>query len=655
MKSKQIVTLLAGLVMIALVSASAKLTDSPHEKLSFDCEECHNSESFTDINFDHEKKTGYPLEGHHAVGDCRGCHSIEDFSSVGENCLSCHKDIHEAKLGNDCQQCHTPSGWQALDIFEIHSNSDFLIIGRHASLDCRSCHVGFPMGDLTHTDSRCVACHQSDYLGTTSPSHVSAGFSTDCENCHQMNTFRPAQLPDHDIFFPIFSGNHQGVWNECATCHINSDQYADFSCLTCHEHRQEEMDPTHNGIAGYAYNSPDCYSCHPTGEADSFTDHDAQFFPIFSGIHQGEWDACNTCHVVPTDRKVVDCLGCHEHRQSEMDGKHGGMTGYAYTSTACLECHPTGEKGTFTAHDVEFFPIFSGTHNTAWAECATCHTVPGDRSTFECTVCHEHEQTPMDGTHDGITGYEFNSAACLMCHPTGEKGEFTDHDAQFFPIFSGRHNAVWDDCATCHTVAIDRTVFDCTGCHEHEQTAMDGVHGTMTGYEYASSACYTCHPTGEAGDFAAHDAEFFPIFSGTHNSVWADCTTCHNVPTDRTVYDCLGCHEHRQSEMDGMHGTMSGYSYVSTACYGCHPTGEKGTFTAHDAEFFPIFSGAHAGRWSDCATCHDVQSDRSQFTCFNCHEHDQSLMDEHHLGRVSGYVYESAACYDCHPDGRSGD
>jgi hypothetical protein len=183
---------------------------------------------------------------------------------------------------------------------------------------------------------------------------------------------------------------------------------------------------------------------------------------------------------------------------------------------------------------------------------------------------------------------------------------------------------------------------------------MDGVHGNMTGYSYTSAACYTCHPTGEKGDFAAHDTQFFPIFSGTHNAVWSDCVTCHTNPADRTVYDCVGCHEHRQSEMDGMHGTMNGYSYVSTACFSCHPTGEKGTFAAHDAQFFPIFSGAHSGRWNDCTICHDVPSDRSQFSCFNCHEHDQTPMDDKHLGKVGNYVYESAACYDCHPNGRSG-
>lgn len=565
---------LALFVVVSATSTSGQ--EIPHEEVRFDCETCHTTESFKNLTFDHSKLTEFELVGRHDRVECHNCHTLKNFSIVEKNCQSCHIDVHEAKLGLDCQRCHTPEGWQVMDMFRVHENADFLIIGRHALLDCQSCHVNFPRGDLSHTDARCVACHQSDYLNVASPNHVAAGFSTDCETCHQPNRFRPALLPDHDVFFPIYSGEHRGAWGSCNTCHTNENSYADFTCLVCHEHRQSEMDAGHAGIPGYAYNSADCYLCHPTGRAETFTDHDAQFFPIFSGTHQGEWDECSVCHTQPADRRVVDCLGCHEHRQSEMDGTHGGMSGYSYTTAACLDCHPTGEKGTFVAHDAEFFPILSGTHNGEWSDCATCHTAPSDRSVFECLSCHEHEQTSTDGIHSG-----------------------------------------------------------------------------MSGYSYASSACYDCHPTGDAGEFTDHDAQFFPIFSGTHQGEWDQCASCHLTPLDRSLFDCLSCHEHQQGAMDGLHGTMNGYSYTSTACYDCHPSGEKGTFTAHDAEFFPIFSGAHRGQWGDCATCHDVPLDRSLFTCFDCHEHNQPEMDDKHLGEVSGYVYSSDACYDCHPNGRA--
>jgi hypothetical protein len=398
--------------------------DIPHEVIELDCETCHTTESFTDVSFDHDRYTDYPLVDRHRDLDCRACHSLADFSRVGQDCSSCHTDIHAAKLGPDCSRCHSTAGWQRLDAIEIHFGTEFPMQGRHALLDCEACHTGFPRGDLANTDARCVACHQSDYLAVSSPNHVTAGFSTDCQTCHQMNRFRPALLADHDPLFPIYSGAHRGEWADCSTCHNNPGTFTEFTCLVCHEHRQSEMDATHAGITGYAYTSPDCYFCHPRGEAGDFREHDAQFFPIFSGPHDGEWEQCSTCHTVALDRKVFDCLSCHAHRQTEMDGKHGSMTGYSYTSSACHDCHPDGLKGEFTAHDAEFFPIFSGAHGNEWADCETCHDVPLDRSQFSCLTCHDHSQALMDDKHLGeVDGYAYESTACFDCHPDGSTEE----------------------------------------------------------------------------------------------------------------------------------------------------------------------------------------------------------------------------------------
>jgi len=41
---------------------------------------------------------------------------------------------------------------------------------------------------------------------------------------------------------------------------------------------------------------------------------------------------------------------------------------------------------------------------------------------FSCVGCHEHEQAIIDPRHAGIPGYQFDSKACLMCHPSGVAG-----------------------------------------------------------------------------------------------------------------------------------------------------------------------------------------------------------------------------------------
>ncbi|NNM06738.1 MAG: hypothetical protein HKO65_16710, partial [Gemmatimonadetes bacterium] len=108
--------------------------------------------------------------------------------------------------------------------------------------------------------------------------------------------------------------------------------------------------------------------------------------------------------------------------------------------------------------------------------------------------------------------------------------------------------------------------------------------------------------------------------------------------------DCVACH---QTDYDGKHAG-SGYP---TDCTSCHtPTvWSDGQFN-HDSQYFPIFSGKHNGKWSACSTCHTNQSDYSEFTCFACHTHSQTTMDNKH-SEVAGYVYASPNCLSCHPNG----
>jgi hypothetical protein len=235
-----------------------------------------------------------------------------------------------------------------------------------------------------------------------------------------MNDWQPAFLSNHDPLFPIYSGEHDGEWSDCQDCHSNPATFTEFTCLTCHEHRQDEMDQKHQGIPGYAYESISCLSCHPRGEGSDFRDHDVQFFPIFSGTHAGEWAECLSCHDNPSDRKQFTCLTCHEHAQPEMDATHQGIPGYAYQSTDCLLCHPDGRKGEFADHDAQFFPIFSGKHQGEWKQCVECHNNPADRKEFTCFNCHEHSQARMDDKHLGkVQNYVYDSNACYDCHPNG--------------------------------------------------------------------------------------------------------------------------------------------------------------------------------------------------------------------------------------------
>jgi hypothetical protein len=61
----------------------------------------------------------------------------------------------------------------------------------------------------------------------------------------------------------------------------------------------------------------------------------------------------------------------------------------------------------------------------------------------------------------------------------------------------------------------------------------------------------------------------------------------------------------------------------------------------------------HKGKWGSCNDCHKSAGNYKAFECILCHEHsNKAEVDSKHKGE-SGYVYSSAACYRCHPQGRA--
>jgi len=117
-----------------------------------------------------------------------------------------------------------------------------------------------------------------------------------------------------------------------------------------------------------------------------------------------------------------------------------------------------------------------------------------------------------------------------------------------------------------------------------------------------------------------------------------------NTPTD-----CIACH---QEDYDGTTNPDHAAAMFPTDCLDCHT--EDAWVPAdfdHDAMYFPIYSGKHEDEWTLCTECHINPNDYAIFSCIDCHEHnDQAEVDDDHDG-VAGYVYDSPACYSCHPNG----
>ena len=316
----------------------------PHgEDFKLSCSLCHSSESWTvDMkiySFDHNK-TKLPLTGQHTKVNCRLCHPTLVFNEAKNECNDCHADIHQATVGQDCSRCHTTFSWLVSNINELHQLSRFPLLGAHRTADCADCHQSESMVRFDVLGVNCIDCHRQDYNSTTTPNHSEAGFSEDCSSCHPVNSFQWTGAGFNHNFFPLAQGHSGLVCNQCHTTGNYTD--ANPECSSCHmADFTATSNPNHTSM-GFPTTCKSCHTLTPGWKPASFTDHDNQSFPIYSGRHRGTWDSCTECHQNPADYSQYTCLTCHEHNKTDMDNKHREERDYSYTSTACLHCHPRG-------------------------------------------------------------------------------------------------------------------------------------------------------------------------------------------------------------------------------------------------------------------------------------------------------------------------
>lgn len=291
--------------------------------------------------FNHNS-SAFPLTGAHINTECADCHT-DGYSGTPTNCFDCHNvafnqtsDPNHTELGfpSDCEECHTTNpGWTPTT---YDHNEFYPLTGAHTTTNCIDCHTDGYSG----TPTNCFDCHTADFNGTTNPNHVDVAFSTECQECHTTNPGWTPVTFDHNQYYPL-NGYHATIANDCNVCHNGNYTTTPNTCFECHEDDYNQTtDPPHAS----AQFSTDCIICHTEfAWTPSTFDHDNQYFPIYSGKHQGEWNTCAECHTTPNNYALFSCIDCHEHNKPEMDDEHQGVTNYIYESNACLECHPNGD------------------------------------------------------------------------------------------------------------------------------------------------------------------------------------------------------------------------------------------------------------------------------------------------------------------------
>lgn len=233
------------------------------------CAACHSTASWQDVRFDHAR-TGFLLKDAHQRLSCKTCHKRDFKTRIAQDCASCHHDPHALEFGKRCDGCHDEASWRTNFSVDAHRSTNFPLTGRHALVPCSECHPNARDRSFSRAATTCVACHQKDYLATATSTidHVTAGFSTNCRECHSTIRFIPARYGEHDNCFRITSGAHAGI--RCASCHSTVPSVTSplscgsgtAACTSCHEHRCDRTDGRHRNVPGYQCKDRKCYECH---------------------------------------------------------------------------------------------------------------------------------------------------------------------------------------------------------------------------------------------------------------------------------------------------------------------------------------------------------------------------------------------------------
>ena len=144
----------------------------PKYKSEGNCKSCHSTQSWSNVQFDHQQ-TDFALIGKHQQVNCRKCHFIKNdksylqvFKNLEKKCLNCHKDVHGGQFQvngvTDCEKCHNSYRW-APSQFD-HNTASFRLDGQHSQVACEKCHQTFLPGSIRIrnyklTKSECVDCH----------------------------------------------------------------------------------------------------------------------------------------------------------------------------------------------------------------------------------------------------------------------------------------------------------------------------------------------------------------------------------------------------------------------------------------------------------------------------------------------------------------
>jgi hypothetical protein len=522
-------------------------------------------------------------------------------------------------VGSDCSRCHTQVSWLVNNVNNIHQFSRFPLLGAHRTADCSQCHVSESLLRFDVLGVNCVDCHRANYMATSNPNHIQSGISENCSSCHPVNAFQWSGAGFNHSIFPLVQG-HSTV--KCTDCHKTGNySSAPTDCYSCHQQDYLAAKSPDHSASQFSTNCQDCHTLAPGWKPATFN-HSG--FPLTLGHST---PACIDCHKGGNYTTTsTDCYSCHNTDYLATTNPNHTTAGFA---TTCQTCHTTtpGWKPANFNHNV--FPLTLGHATPA---CIDCHkngnytTIPTD-----CYSCHQADFVSTTNPNHVTAGFV---TTCLTCHTTNPGWNPTSFNHSGFPLTLGHATPT---CTDCHKNGnYSTTPTDCYSCHQQDYLTTTNPNHVSAGIP---TTCQTCHTTNPGWNPASFNHTSFPLTLGHATPT---CNDCHKGNYTSTSTDCYSCHQtDYNNSTNPNHLTLN----FSTTCTQCHTTisgWKPATYTQHDSQFFPIYSGRHRGQWSTCSDCHTNTANYALFDCIHCH-----------TNAHRGSNYTNTQCYSCHPRGTS--
>jgi hypothetical protein len=482
-----------------LETTCASCHDDVHAgSLGRQCQSCHNVAGWSPApTFDHQK-TDYPLTGKHVDLSCGTCHvtpanRVTDakrpaakFTPVAHgDCVSCHADPHGGRLKGTCSSCHATSSFSTVnDRAFSHDRTRYPLRGRHASVTCTGCHIGYPSRIDQPAFATCASCHADPHAGKA----TLAGAVVDCASCHTLSGFAQVTftVAQHAKTAYPLEGKHTVV--ACGACHVRRGASspgrtaragARVATEVVMRPMADRCESCHSDAHGAQLPNRTCITCHTV----------AGWKPSAFGVREHA-----SLRLTLTGRHAAaDCGSCHSEKRRGLAPLPAGAFGkagiaFALNETTCEACHRDPHGGTYVAFA-----------QSRQAGCAACHDTRAFHPSTVTVATHGQFAFALEGAH--------LAAPCVACHTTMTSGALGASLTRAPSTPAVVYTISGASCAGCHGAphgdqfATRADGGSCEGCHDLRgwSPASKFVHaangGFVLGAAHEKIACARCHVT----------------------------------------------------------------------------------------------------------------------------------------------------------------